>query len=102
LFVVDGQLIRPAQDCSLTYGEAVVLNVVDQLDPLIFVEHPHRRLEPVSGPFPHGLHTFCPAGAVTLVDGKRWRLRSPLYPAKRLWAVNGARHRLAAGRADAA
>ena len=75
LFGVDGALIRPAQDCSDTYGGAVVLNVVRTLDPESFVEEPCRRLAPIGGPFPHGLHTFCPAGAVTLIDGKRWRLR---------------------------
>jgi hypothetical protein len=100
LFVVDGALIRPAQDCSRTYGEAVVLNVVEELDPFSFVETQVRRLEPVSGPFPHGLHTFCPAGAVTLIDGKRWRLRLPFYRAEWLRNANATRRRLADGRAD--
>ena len=83
LFVVDGTLIRPAQDCSRSYGAAVVLNAVRRLDAAGFREEPVRRLEPVRGPFPHGLHSFCPAGEVTLIDGKRWRAH-PLELARKL------------------
>jgi hypothetical protein len=72
LFVVDDVLIRPAQDCSQTYGGALVLNAVRRLDPDGFAEEAQRRLEAVRGPFPDGLHTFCPAGAFTVIDGKRW------------------------------
>lgn len=71
LFECDGKLIRPAQDCSFTYGGAIVLNVIDQLDEHGFVEHPLRRLAP-DRMYPHGIHTICPAGPITLVDGKRW------------------------------
>ncbi|HEX2942663.1 MAG TPA: hypothetical protein VHO91_16555 [Rhodopila sp.] len=72
LFMADGRLIRPAQDCSNTYGGAVVLNWVRQLDTEAYDEEPVRRLDPQPGPYPAGLHTFCPAGDVTLVDGKTW------------------------------
>lgn len=71
LFNCDGKLIRPAQDCSSTYGGAIVLNVIERLDEQAFVEHPLRRLTPAQ-PYPHGMHTICPAGEITLVDGKRW------------------------------
>jgi len=86
LFEADGVLIRPAQDCSRTYGGGVVLNAVRRLDPEGFVEEACRRLAPVPGPFPDGLHTFCPAGQATLIDGKRWR-----FPALQLlckWNVS--------------
>lgn len=95
LFMVDDMLIRPAQDCSRTYGGAVVLNAVTRLDPQGFEEEPCRRLEPVRGPFSRGLHTFCPAGAVTLIDGKRWRVRSRLDPLELLRGSTGGRQRLA-------
>lgn len=72
LFMAGERLIRPAQDCSKTYGGAVVLNWVRQLDADAYQEEPVRRLEPQPGPYPSGLHTFCPAGDVTLVDGKTW------------------------------
>ena len=73
LFIVDGRLIRPAQDCSYTYGGAVVLNWVRHLDAKAYVEEPLRRLEPRAGPYGAGLHTFCPAGDFTIIDGKTWR-----------------------------
>jgi hypothetical protein len=65
-------LVRPAQDCSRTYGGAVVLHAITRLDEHGFEEIVLRRLDPVPGHYPHGLHTFCPAGDVTLIDGKRW------------------------------
>ena len=72
LFLVDGVLHRPAQDCSHTYGGAVVINRIERLTPEEFVERPVRHLVPAAhGPYPHGLHTLSGAGNLTLVDGKR-------------------------------
>jgi hypothetical protein len=72
LFLVDGILHRPAQDCSRTYGGAVVINRIERLTTEEFVERPVRHLAPAAqGPYPHGLHTLSGAGNVTLVDGKR-------------------------------
>jgi hypothetical protein len=69
---VDGMLHRPAQDCSRTYGGAVVINRIERLTPEEFVERPVRHLAPAAhGPYPHGLHTLSGAGNVTLVDGKK-------------------------------
>ena len=75
LFMMDGALYRPAQDCSATYGGAVVINRIDRLTPEDFAEQPVQRLTPAThGPYPHGLHTLSGAGNVTLVDGKRHAL----------------------------
>ena len=72
LFTLEGSLYRPAQDCSATYGGAVVINRVETLTPEDFSEHPVKRLAPAAhGPYPHGLHTLSSAGDITLVDGKR-------------------------------
>jgi hypothetical protein len=49
----------------------VVLNVVTELSRTGFRERPIRRLNPM-GDYPDGMHTFCPAGDVTIIDGKRW------------------------------
>ncbi|MGE0225989.1 MAG: hypothetical protein AB7F35_18280 [Acetobacteraceae bacterium] len=81
LFHVDGRLVRPSQDCSRTYGGAVVLNAVTRLDPDGFEETPIRRLEP-QPEYPHGLHTLCPAGDVTIIDGKRWAFQPLDLPRK--------------------
>lgn len=75
LFTMEGALYRPAQDCSTTYGGAVVINRIERLTPEEFLECPVRRLTPAArGPYPDGLHTLSGAGNVTLVDGKRHAL----------------------------
>ena len=75
LFSMEGALYRPAQDCSVTYGGAVVINQIEHLTPDEFLERPVRRLTPAArGPYPDGLHTLSGAGNVTLVDGKRHTL----------------------------
>lgn len=73
IFAAGDLLIRPAQDCARTYGGGVVLHAIRRLDETAFEEVAVRRLSPVAAAYPHGLHTFCPAGDVTLIDGKRWR-----------------------------
>ena len=63
LFMLDGALHRPAQDCSVTYGGAVVVNRIDRLTPEQFSERRVKRLAPrTKGPYPHGLHTLSGAG----------------------------------------
>ncbi|HNQ21940.1 MAG TPA: hypothetical protein PKK06_02490 [Phycisphaerae bacterium] len=71
-FVHEGQLYRPAQDCSRTYGGAVVLNRVTRLTPTEFAETPATVItaDPAWA-FPHGVHTVCAAGDQTVIDGKR-------------------------------
>jgi hypothetical protein len=74
IFAAGEHLIRPGQDCSVTYGGGVVLHRVSRLDPQGFQEEVVRRLAPVAGPYGAGLHTICPAGVATLIDGKRLRM----------------------------
>ena len=72
LFVMENQLHRPAQDCSVTYGGAISINRITRLNANEFAEETVTRLAPAAnGPYPHGLHTLSGAGHVTLVDGKR-------------------------------
>lgn len=85
-FVHEGRLYRPGQDCSSTYGGAVVLFRVDELTPLRFRESPVRRLAPdPHGPLPSGLHHVSAWGERTLVDGKRL-IVSPAALARKLRA----------------
>jgi len=74
LFEANGKLIRPAQDCSSTYGGAITLNAISELTPERFAEEVVQQLDPIPGEYPDGLHTICPAGPMTFVDGKRLRL----------------------------
>jgi hypothetical protein len=72
--VHEGVLYRPAQDCSRTYGGALVLNRVTRLTETAFAEEVAVRVEPDrTGPYPDGLHHFVPFGDVTIIDGKRER-----------------------------
>jgi hypothetical protein len=72
LFRAGGMLLRPAQDCSATYGGALVLNRVEVCTPDEYREVPIARLSPdPAGPFPHGLHTLSVGDGVILIDGKR-------------------------------
>ncbi|MCX8101607.1 MAG: hypothetical protein N3D77_10265, partial [Geminicoccaceae bacterium] len=74
LFEHEGRLFRPAQDCTRTYGGAVVINRIEALTPELFREVPVARLDPdPDGPCPHGLHSLVAAGPRTIVDGKRER-----------------------------
>jgi len=71
-FLLDGSLVRPAQDCSRSYGGAVTINRIIRLSPTEFEEETIGRVAPDrNGPYPHGLHTLCPIGCATLIDGKR-------------------------------
>ena len=87
LFRMDGVVVRPAQDCSVTYGGAVVLHAIVRMDPGGYEERPLRRLDPVPGAYGAGLHTICAAGSRTLIDGKRWRMDPLVLPAKLRRAV---------------
>lgn len=45
LFLEDGKLIRPAQDCSKKYGESLILYTVDDLNRNgLFVEHENTKM----------------------------------------------------------
>ena len=72
-FLLNGKLIRPAQDSSTGYGSALMLMEIIELTPTIFKEQLYRRLEPLafSGPYTAGIHTLSSMGNKTLIDGKR-------------------------------
>jgi hypothetical protein len=71
LFRRGGVLIRPGQDCSRAYGEAVVLNRVDVLSPDDYRETPVGRIEPTWMPGLDGTHTFTFDSRYEFLDGIR-------------------------------
>jgi hypothetical protein len=83
--------IRPAQDCSVTYGGALVLSRILELSPTAYREEVVRRIPPLD-PYAGGLHTICPMGESTLIDGKRWCLH-PLDPIRKLLSGGKSRAR---------
>jgi len=74
-FIHDGNLYRPAQDCSVTYGGHVVINKVKCLTPDEFEEVPVTTVYPIKkSSFSRGLHTLSGVGPYTLIDGKHYRI----------------------------
>ena len=71
-FLVNGKVIRPAQNCSKTYGGSVVLKQIETLNPTEFEESFVRETLPPKGRFSEGLHTLSKVGDEILVDGKRY------------------------------
>lgn len=70
---VDGKLYRPSQDCSETYGGALVLHRIDELSPTKFEEVEVTRIMPLRpGAYPHGLHTLNPMDERALIDSKKF------------------------------
>ena len=85
LFLREGKLIRPAQDCARGYGQALVFNEVLSLSPTAYHERPLGRLQPDWAPGLTGCHTYTSLGGIEVVDGKRptWRhtVGAPRKPA---------------------
>jgi hypothetical protein len=72
-FEHEGNLYRPAQDCSQRYGARVVLNRVTRLSAEEFREEPVAWVAPRAGEaFPAGRHTLTSFGDHTLIDGHRF------------------------------
>jgi hypothetical protein len=80
VFNVNGDLVRPSQDCSRGYGRAVVLNRIDVLSPEEYAETPIARIEPTWSAGLIGTHTYNATGQVEAVDGLRFvpRLSRPV------------------------
>ena len=101
-FRVGGRWYRPAQDCSKTYGGALVINAVRTCTTDWYDEEPVATLRPdPDGRFPDGLHTLALEGSQILVDGKRisyhpailWnKLRRRLPGRSRMDGVPGGLH----------
>lgn len=76
LFKRDGRLIRPTQDCSITYGGAVALCEVKTLTPTAFEEQEVARLAPERFGDAVGLHTLSASSRLEVIDLRpklRWR-----------------------------
>ncbi|MBI3209722.1 MAG: hypothetical protein HYZ37_12595 [Candidatus Solibacter usitatus] len=73
LFWRNGRLFRPAQDCSIRYGYAMVLNEVTLLTPTEFEERPVRHIAPTWAPRLAGTHTWNESSRFQVTDGLRLR-----------------------------
>jgi hypothetical protein len=84
-----GDLYRPGQDCSTTYGGAVVISKILELTPDRFREEFVCRIAPESpGEYPDGFHTINVLDGACVVDGKKivtdwlWFFRSLRFGAR--------------------
>ena len=90
-FIHHGDLYRPAQDSSTSYGCALSINRVVRLTVDEFEEETVAHIQPPAGVFYRdGIHTLSAAGTMTVLDGKRMTpipalaVRRLLYKLKRL------------------
>ncbi len=70
LFLRDGRLIRPAQDCAPSYGAAVVFNEVLELSPTHYRERPLGRLDARWASGLDGCHTYNEAAGIEVLDAR--------------------------------
>jgi hypothetical protein len=70
LFMHDGRLIRPAQDCAVSYGAATVFNEILALSPTEYRERPLGRLDAGWAAGIDGCHTYSAAGGLEVLDAR--------------------------------
>jgi hypothetical protein len=75
LFRLDQQLVRPGQDSSRFYGEAIWLNRIDIISQTDYRETPLLRIGPESLPNSSRTHTLDLDGQLQVQDGFRYARR---------------------------
>lgn len=73
IFKHEGRLIRPAQDCSKTYGYAIQFFEVVELTRDFFKEELVGRIDPVWLRGLKGTHTYNASATIEVIDGKTFR-----------------------------
>ena len=69
VFTYQDRLIRPSQDCSRRYGEALVFNEIQSLQPGDFRESSFRRVTGTTMPRLGGVHSYSRLGDLEAIDG---------------------------------
>lgn len=70
-FSIDGNLYRPTQDCSESYGGAIVINKIETLNTMEFSESFVVRIKPNKNwKYKDGIHTLVPLGEGIIIDGR--------------------------------
>jgi hypothetical protein len=70
LFLQNGYIYRPSQDCSKTYGYAVKINRVNKLNDLEYEEMEVDSIYPNWDKNITAIHTFNKENKLTIIDGK--------------------------------
>lgn len=71
IFAWRGRHYRPAQDCAMRYGHAMVVHEIVRLTPTEYVERAATRIEPRWAPGLLATHTLNADGRLTAIDGQR-------------------------------
>ncbi len=89
VFTHEGLLIRPGQDCSLSYGGAITLSRIDVLSPNEYQETPIKTLGPewVSGG--KGTHTLNHSEHYQAADARILIFQPKMIPRKLWWSFCG-------------
>jgi hypothetical protein len=69
VFEKAGRLIRPSQDCSVSYGFALILNEIVSLTEAPYRERTLCRVDPGWLPRLEGVHSYSRAGEWEAIDG---------------------------------
>lgn len=75
VFLHDGELIRPAQDCAERYGRRLVFNRIERLSTEAYREVAMAELGGEWHPRGEGAHTWNRGGGWEVIDGALWRPR---------------------------
>lgn len=73
IFMYEGNLYRPAQNCSRSYGASIKINRIDKLTEEEFIESENIEITPNQlGQYPKGLHNIASLGkSFVIIDGKK-------------------------------
>ena len=69
VFEASGRLIRPSQDCSVSYGYALILNEIVSLTEAPYRERTLCRVDPGWMPRLEGIHSYSRVGEWEAIDG---------------------------------
>jgi len=75
IFTSEGQLIRPAQDCSVRYGYATNFNRIRTLTENAYAETRISAFEPRFFSKYYATHTWNEVGTARVIDAQMWRLK---------------------------
>lgn len=82
IFLHDGKLIRPSQDCSVRYGYAINFNRICVLTESDYSEVREWSLEPPMRRHILGTHTWNESGGLTIIDAL---IRTPRHSTRAVW-----------------
>lgn len=78
IFIKDGKIYRPSQDCSGRYGKAFNINQIITITETDYDEILVRKVEPEWNKSLKGAHTFNSDGGLTIIDSYSFRKRTLL------------------------